>query len=133
MNSQVEKLRILNKKLAERCLHPVWADKPAKTWADVNITRYNLKSDRDDMPEVCSQAVRAEQPYLKRILNSQILDGEDIYAKKKASKAMKAGGSIGSWPGSSTGSLTESLNGSSTDFEETSLTENERLASRIWN
>ena len=87
---QVEKLRALNQKLADRCLHPVWADKPTKTWADVNITRYNLKADHDNIPEVCSQAVRAEQAYLKRILNSQILDGEDIYAKKKAVKAMQA-------------------------------------------
>ena len=80
----------MNQQLADRCLHPKWADKPTKTWADVNITRYNLKADQDNIPEVCSQAVRAEQPYLKRILNSQILEGEDIYAKKKANKAFQA-------------------------------------------
>jgi len=128
LNSQVEKLRILNKKLAERCLHPVWADKPAKTWADVNITRYNLNSDRVSMPEVCSQAVRAEQPYLKRILNSQILDGEDIYAKKKASKAFKTSKSTGSSTGSLADSSTGGLISSSvvSDTEENDLTKNER-------
>ena len=72
LNEGVKKLRNINEQLTAKCLHPKWANRIQKTWADVSITRYNLRPGTEEGHTLCRQATLPEQTYLK-ILPKQCL------------------------------------------------------------